>query len=138
LVKGLEPWEKELLNMGDYVYVMDFRNVGGLVMPVILGLNFKDGSKEELRISAEVWRQNPARFSKMIVRKKQLASVEVDPRLETADTDVENNNWPRKIIPSRLEVFKQTQPPSRDLMKEMSEPLKKDEPKKDGDKKEGE
>jgi hypothetical protein len=138
LVKGLEPWEKELLNMGDYVYVMDFRNVGGLVMPVILGLTYKDGSKEELRISAEVWRQNPARFSKMIVRKKQLASVEVDPRLETADTDVENNNWPRKIIPSRLEVFKQTQPPSRDLMKEMSEPLKKDEPKKDGEKKEGE
>jgi hypothetical protein len=138
LVKGLEPWEKELLNMGDYVYVMDFRNVGGLVMPVILGLTYKDGSKEDLRISAEVWRQNPARFSKMIVRKKQLASVEVDPRLETADTDVENNNWPRKIIPSRLEVFKQTQPPSRDLMKEMSEPLKKDEPKKEGEKKDGE
>jgi len=137
LIKGLEPWEKELLGVGEYAYVMDFRNVGGLVMPVILGLTYKDGTTEELRIPAEVWRQNPGKFSKLIVRKKQLASVEVDPRLETADADLENNHWPRKIIPSRLEIFKQTMPPSRNLMKDMDEPLKKDEPKKDGEKKEG-
>ena len=136
LIKGLEPWEKELLGLGEFAYVMDFRNVGGLVTPVILGLTFKDGSKEELRIPAEVWRQNPAKFSKLIVRKKQLASVEVDPRLETADVDMENNNWPRKIIPSRLEIFKQTPPPARNLMKDIDEPLKKDEKK--GEKKDDE
>ncbi len=129
LVKDLEPWEKELLGMGEFAYVMDFRNVGGLVSPVILGITYKDGSKEDLRIPADVWRQNPAKFSKLIVRKKQIASVEVDPRLETADVDVENNNWPRKIIPSRLEIFKQTQPPARNLMKDIDEPLKKDEKK---------
>lgn len=135
LVKGLEPWEREMLKLGDYAYVMDFRNIGGLVMPVILGITYKDGSTEELRIPVEVWRQNPQKFSKLIVRKKQIESVEVDPRLETSDIDVENNNWPRKAIPSRLEIFKQTMPPSKNMMKDMDEPLKKDE-KKD-DKKEG-
>ena len=129
LVKGLEPWEKALLGVGEFAYVLDFRNIGGLVTPVILGITFKDGSTEQLRIPADVWRQNPGKFSKLIVRKKQISSVEVDPSLETADVDLENNAWPRKIVPSRLEIFKQTMPPSRNLMKDMDEPLKKDEKK---------
>ena len=129
LVKGLEPWEKALLGVGEFAYVLDFRNIGGLVTPVILGITFKDGSTEQLRIPADVWRQNPGKFSKLIVRKKQISSVEVDPSLETADVDLENNAWPRKIVRSRLEIFKQTMPPSRNLMKDMDEPLKKDEKK---------
>ncbi|MDX2145256.1 MAG: M1 family metallopeptidase [Rhodospirillaceae bacterium] len=137
MIKGLKPWEKELLGTGDFAYVMDFKNVTGMPMPVILGITYKDGSKEELRIPADVWRQDNAKFSKLIVRPKQVASVEVDPRLETADVDIENNHWPRKIVPSRLELFKQDRPAGPNLMKDMDEPLKKDEPKKD-EKKEGE
>ncbi|MBL8630073.1 MAG: M1 family metallopeptidase [Rhodospirillaceae bacterium] len=134
LVKDLEPWERELLKSGDYAYVMDFRNIGGLVMPVILGITYKDGSTEELRIPADVWRQNPQKFSKLIVRKKQIESVQVDPRLETSDIDTENNNWPRKAVPSRLELFKVTMPPAKNMMKDMDEPLKKDEKKEDNKK----
>jgi hypothetical protein len=137
LIKGLKPWEKELLGTGDFAYVMDFKNVTGMPMPVILGITYKDGSTEELRIPADVWRQDNAKFSKLIVRPKQVAAVEVDPRLETADVDTENNHWPRKIVPSRLELFKQDRPAGPNLMKDMDEPLKKDEPKKD-ETKEGE
>lgn len=137
LIKDLKPWEKELLGAGDYAYVMDFKNISGLPMPVILSITYKDGSTEELRIPAEVWRQDTAKFSKLIVRKKQMASVEVDPRLETADVDTETNHWPRKIIPSRLELFKQERPAGPNLMKDMDEPLKTDEEKKEGEKKDG-
>jgi hypothetical protein len=136
LVQGLEPWEREMLKLGDYAYVMDFRNIGGLVMPVILDIEYKDGTVEELRIPAEAWRQNPQKFSKLIVRKKQVASITLDPRLETSDVDTENNNWPRRAVPSRLEVFKSTMPPAKNMMKDMDEPLKKGGDR-DGDKDNG-
>ena len=32
-------------------------------------------------------------------------SIELDPNLETADTDISNNAWPRKIVPTRFELY---------------------------------
>ena len=37
---------------------------------------------------------------------KELVQVVVDPDWETADADIENNHYPRRIIPSRIEAFK--------------------------------
>jgi hypothetical protein len=135
LVKGLEPWEREQLKAGDYAYIFEVRNIGGLVMPVILGLTYKDGSTEDLRIPAEVWRQNPQKFAKLIVRKKQITSVEIDPRLETSDVDTGNNAWPGKITPARLDVSRTAVPPAKNMMKDMDEALKKDEGNKEDSKK---
>ena len=61
--------------------------------------------------------------------------MSVDPRWETADVDVENNNYPRRIIPSRIEVYKKKKSKakvSRDIMQDIKTELKKDE-KKDGE-----
>jgi hypothetical protein len=138
MIKGLEEWEKALLGRGEFAYMLEFRNLGGLVMPVILEMTFKDGSKEMLRIPAEVWRQDPKKFAKLVVREKQVAAFAVDPWLETADVDMDNNDWPRKIRPSRLELFKQDRPPSRNMMKDFDTPLKTDDDKKDGEQKDGE
>lgn len=119
LLDELEDWEKEVLKARGEFYVLDFENRGGLVMPLILALEYEDGSREELRIPAEIWRRSPRRVSKMLVRAKKLAAVTVDPHWETADTDVYNNSWPRKVRKSRLDVFKDD--PDRNLMKEMLE-----------------
>ncbi len=106
-------------------YVLNFSNVGGLVMPIILDLNFKNGKTETHYIPAEIWRRSPSKVSKMIITDKgqELVSVEVDPRWETADVDVENNNYPRLIIPTRIEAFKKKDkaedkkhPENRDIM----------------------
>jgi hypothetical protein len=106
-------------------YVLNFSNVGGLVMPIILDLKFKDGKTETHYIPAEIWRRSPSKVSKMIITDKgqELVSVEVDPRWETADVDVENNNYPRLIIPTRIEAFKKKDkaedkkhPENRDIM----------------------
>jgi hypothetical protein len=77
-------------------------------MPIILELTFKDGSTEEMYIPAEIWRRTPKAVSKLIVteKDKELVSVTVDPHWETADVDVENNHYPRRIIPSRIEAYK--------------------------------
>lgn len=139
-LKGLEPWERKTLERAikedQNYYVMEFSNVGGLVMPILLELTFEDGSKEERYIAAEIWRRNYKNVQKLIVtdKNKSLVSVTIDPRWETADVDIENNNYPRRIIPSRIEVFKKEKSKakvSRDIMQDIKTELKKDESKSD-------
>jgi len=104
--------------------------VGGLVMPIILKIEYVDGSSEELRIPAEIWRRDPQFVSKLVVTDKEVTSIVVDPKWETADVDIENNYYPRRIIPSRIESFKSS-PRSgldgRDLMEEIKTELKTDD-----------
>jgi hypothetical protein len=45
----------------------------------------------------------------VFIFEKELRSVRLDPFLETADTDLDNNSWPSKIQPSRYQLFKQQQ-----------------------------
>jgi hypothetical protein len=111
-------------------YVMEFSNVGGLVMPIILRLTFEDGSTEDLYLPAEIWRRNPHQVKKLIAREQRVTAIEVDPHWETADVDVSNNHYPRRMIPSRLEIFDPPPTPGdipdRDLMHDVTVPLKSD------------
>ncbi len=106
-LSSLSVRERELLASGLNFYVFDLGNVGGLVMPVILRLEYTDGTSEELRIPAEIWRYDSREVSKLVMTKKELKSVTLDPNLETADTDLENNAFPRKPVKSRFQLFKQ-------------------------------
>ncbi len=135
-LKDLEPWEKRVferaVNEDKNYYVLDFSNHGGLVMPIILELEFEDGSKDNMYIPAEIWRRSPKAVSKLVVTEKEkvLKSVTVDPRWETADVDVENNHYPRRIIPSRIEAYKADSNKTgirRDLMQDSKTKLKSDE-----------
>lgn len=105
-LEQLSDEDKKLLNEGYQFYQLDFKNKGGLVMPLILEFEFTDGSVELFRIPAEVWRYNNNSISKMFIFRKEVKSVSVDPYLETADCNVENNYWPRRSIPSRFDIFK--------------------------------
>jgi len=128
---GLEDWEREAMERAvaedrNY-YVLEFSNLGGLVMPIILKLTYADDSTEMLRIPAEIWRRTPKQVSKLIVTDKALEQVVVDPLLETADVDVENNHYPRRIVQSRLEAFKEEEGDDfedRDIMHDIKAELK--------------
>lgn len=98
--------EKELLNSGKQYYQIEFENIGGLVMPVILEFEFNDGKKEVVRIPAEIWKTNDKKVSKVFFFEKEVKSVTLDPFLETADVDVANNYWPPRVLPSRFELYK--------------------------------
>ncbi len=138
---GLEPWEREAFDRAveedQNYYVLEFSNLGGLVMPIILGLEFTDGSTERVYIPAEIWRRSPHKVRKLLTypKGKVLEQVVVDPNWETADVDVENNSYPRQIIPSRIEAYKYKRGSSfsgRDIMQDVKTELKKDDEKKDG------
>jgi hypothetical protein len=103
---SLTPKEKELMNSGLNFYELKFRNVGGLVMPLILQFNYTDGTSEVERIPAEIWRLNEWEVSKVFAKKKEVSSIVLDPYRETADIDESNNFWPRQFVPNRFELFK--------------------------------
>jgi hypothetical protein len=58
-----------------------------------------------------------------------MVSLTQDPNWETADTDVNNNSWPRKLTPSRLELFKSQRTGGDDMMKDFNEKIKTKESK---------
>jgi hypothetical protein len=102
----LSPKEKEMINSGLNFYELKFRNVGGLVMPLIIQFNFVDGTSEIKRIPAEIWRLNEWEVSKVFAFNKEVKGIVLDPIRETADINEENNYWPRQFSPSRFELFK--------------------------------
>jgi hypothetical protein len=119
----LEDWEKALLKEGKHLYLVDFGNVGGLVTPLILEITLASGRKYVERIPAEVWRYSPKKITKLIVTDEPMVALTQDPYWETADTDTSNNSWPRKAVPSRLELYK-TQRDKDNLMRDFNEKLK--------------
>ena len=134
----LEDWEREALERAlkedrNY-YVLEFNNHGGLVMPILLELTYDDGATERLDIPAEIWRRNAKSVKKLLVTDRELTRVVIDPNWETADTDVENNHYPRRIIPSRIEAFKAPDRKGmehRDIMQDINTELKTED-EKDG------
>lgn len=132
----LKPWEKTALERAvaedKNYYVLHFSNLGGLVMPIILELTYTDDSKERMVIPAEIWRRNHKQVRKLIVTDKDrlLKSVLVDPNWETADVDIENNYYPRRIIPSRIESFKKEKEGKvyRDIMQDSKTALEQPDP----------
>jgi hypothetical protein len=117
-LQTLTPRERELLQTGLNFYVVDLKNIGGLVSPVILDIEYADGTREMMRIPAEIWRVNNTEVSKMITTNKEIRSISLDPRLETADVDMSNNNFPRRPVKSRFQLFKdgQAQPNPMQLL----------------------
>jgi hypothetical protein len=103
----LTEQERALLASGMNFYFVDLKNVGGLVMPVILQIEYADGTKEELRIPAEIWRYNNEQVSKLIMTKREISSIVLDPHLETADVNLENNSFPRRPVKSQFQLFKE-------------------------------
>ncbi len=105
-IASFEADEREVLSTDLQFYVVDFENHGGLVMPILLQIEFEDGSQRLMRIPAEIWRQDNEKVSKLILSRKPIKGFTLDPRLETADANLENNLWPPKVTESRFKLFK--------------------------------
>ena len=95
LLKDLEPEEKDLLKTKGNFYVVEFENIGGVVMPLILEIEHADGSRRSLRLPAEIWAKGDRIISKLLLSRQKIRSIEFDPRDELADLDHSNNRFPR-------------------------------------------
>jgi hypothetical protein len=121
-LKGMNDWQHEVytraLEDDQLIYFVDFENVGGLVMPIPVKINYANGEVEEMMIPAEIWRRNSNRVTKLFIRDKKIASVDIDENHQTADADYSNNSFPPKIHKSRLELYK-SDTKARNLMADM-------------------
>ncbi len=88
------------------IYEVTISNSGGLVMPVIIEWTYKDGTRELEKIPAEVWRLNEQRITKVFVKDKEVTQVMIDPNMETADINIEDNVFPKAQQPSRFDQFR--------------------------------
>jgi len=96
-----------LLNANKQFYEVAFENIGGNVMPIIMEFTFSDNTKKVIRIPAEIWRQQEVNVSKVFIFDKTVLKMRLDPFLETADVDFNNNSWPQEFEPTRYQLFKQ-------------------------------
>ena len=90
-----------------YFYEVEFEKPGGLVMPLIVEYSYADGTKERVTYPVQLWRKNDASVKKVIASDKELVGVTVDPDLETADVNADNNSWPKKESTSDFDKFKE-------------------------------
>ncbi|GGI72978.1 aminopeptidase [Polymorphobacter multimanifer] len=123
-IADMDAEEREALAVKDNFYHFSFRNIGGVVMPVPLKLDYEDGSSEKIHIPAELWRHNARTVTWQHVTPKVLKSAEVDPDWEIADADRSNNHFPRRIEPATLKVREDT--PVSNRMKDMEQQVSPD------------
>ena len=88
------------------LYELKFSNKGGMVMPVIIEWTFRDGSKEIETVPVSVWGKNENEFTKVFKKEKEVASISLDPKKETADINSGNGNWPVKEMPTKFQIYK--------------------------------
>jgi len=106
-LKNINKEDEEVLKSNMNYYEIQFSNIGGLVMPIILEFKYTDGTSEIIRIPAEIWKRNSKQIKKIFILNKELSNVKLDPFLETADVDMDNNYWPTKSEATRFQLYKQ-------------------------------
>ena len=81
-------------NAATNFYTLSLKNKGGLPMPVIIRMQFEDGTDSVARFPAEIWRFNDIAIKKVIATPKKVTQWILDPYQEIADIDTENNAFP--------------------------------------------
>lgn len=119
-IEGMTDKEVEATNSTKTYYEIEFEKLGGLVMPVIYELQYEDGTSEVIRIPAEIWRKGEKKITKVHASDKKIIRVILDPYLETADIDIENNYFPKEEQFSKFEIFK------RSNQRSQKNPMQKD------------
>ncbi|MGB0838259.1 MAG: M1 family metallopeptidase, partial [Flavobacteriaceae bacterium] len=76
-----------------FFYQVTYNKPGGLVMPILVDITYEDGTKERKVYPAQIWRYNDEQVTKVIPTSKPIKSIVVDTENETADVNMQNNDW---------------------------------------------
>lgn len=99
------PAERAKLKQPKYFYEVSFDKPGGMLMPILVELTFKDGTTENHTFPVQIWRKNNQVVSRVFATEKPVKKIALDPKLKTADIDVSNNVWPREAAQSKFDQF---------------------------------
>ncbi len=97
VISKLSPDLQRNIKNPRYFYEITFEKPGGLIMPILLTIDYEDGTSEELRIPYMVWRLHENSDKKYLLPfEKRVTKLTVDKNLETADIDLSNNEFSMK------------------------------------------
>lgn len=105
----LSDTDRKLIDPNTKYTEVTFEMKGELLSPIVVQLNYTDGTNDYYNIPAEIWRLGAKKVTKVFKSTKDVKEVVLDPFLETCDIDTSNNYFPNKPQPSRFEVFKRNQ-----------------------------
>ena len=101
----VEPREKEIYNANLNYYEIKFSNVGGLVMPIILQLNYDDGTNFTIKIPAEIWKMNRKQITKIVATKKQAKDI-VAQKADSVNMPYITERWPGGMLTNFVTIRK--------------------------------
>ncbi|MBE0392794.1 M1 family metallopeptidase [Flavobacterium sp. PL002] len=102
-VSTLSKEEKGSLKSPKYFYEVEFNKPGGMIMPILVELTYEDGTVENFKYPAQIWRKSNETAKKVYATEKAIKKIQIDPKLETADIDVTNNTWPKEAVKSKFD-----------------------------------
>ncbi len=105
LNKNYTAEEISALKSPKFFYEVEFDKPGGLIMPIIVELQFEDGTSETKVFPAQIWRKNNVTAKRVFATEKKVVKIQLDPKLETADIDVTNNFWPKAEMESKFDTL---------------------------------
>ena len=105
-LEKLSDREKELLKSNKIFYLVEFENLGGVVMPLPIRVTYEDGTTGDVYLAPEIWRYNSERASRLFITDREIVSWELDPHLEIADAEPSNNRYPREPETKTLKLAK--------------------------------
>ena len=103
-LEKLNSKDRDLLKLEHHFYVVEVENIGGLVMPVILEIEYFNGNRETRHYPAEIWRRDSQSVRKLLITTEPIRNLRLDPHLQTADSNLTNNQFPPKIGSARFEL----------------------------------
>jgi hypothetical protein len=101
--QNLSVEEKATLKNPKYFYEVEFNKPGGMPMPIIVQITYEDGTVDNYKYPAQIWRKNNETAKKVYATNKAIKQIQIDPKLETADIDVTNNSWPKVEAKSKFD-----------------------------------
>ena len=108
----MEDWQREQLEFGDYANLVTVKNVGGLIMPLVLDIEFTNGRERRLEIPPEIWRYGNQVVKIPFISNRKVREVVLDPDNAFADADLANNRFPRGVEEGRFKLIPRSKSPN--------------------------
>lgn len=94
----------DALGQGGVFYELDIRNRGGVVSPVPIRIDYRDGTSERYVVPVELWFGDTKRAQHILWRAKSIRSVTLDPDAATGDVDRGNNGGAVPVTEATMRV----------------------------------
>jgi hypothetical protein len=103
VAKNISAEEQKALKKPKFFYEVSFEKPGGLIMPILVTLEFEDGTFENHKFPEQIWRKNNQTATRVFATEKKVKSIQLDKNLQTADVNLDNNSWPKKETKSKFD-----------------------------------